>query len=128
MRARNSLPVLLSLACLSATAMAQSPQLAGTNWVLASAGKRAPMINFEADGKVTGFGGCNRFFGGYSQSGERLSFSAIGATRMACPGKAMEVEQDFFDMLNKVAAARLEGGKLRLLDVSGKQISALSKK
>lgn len=125
---RKSFIYLVGLLAVSTSLAVAAPRLEGTGWVMASAGKRAPMIHFEAEGKVTGFGGCNRFFGGYVQSGERLSFSALGSTRMACPGNAMAVESSFFDMLSKVAAAKIEGGKLLLLDGAGKQIGALSKK
>ena len=58
--------MLLSLSVVSA--MGQTT-LAGTSWVMASAGKRPPSISFEADGKVAGSGGCNRFFGNYEQNG-----------------------------------------------------------
>ena len=126
MRRSTILTVAAFLGCV--TAVGAAATLAGTEWVLASAGKRAPMIHFEAGGKVAGFGGCNRFFGGYQQSGESLTFSALGATRMACPGKAMTVEQDFFTMLSKVASAQMDGGKLLLMDATGKQIGVLSKK
>lgn len=125
---RNLLVLLVGLLAVSPNVVLAAPQLEGTGWVLASAGKRAPMIHFEAGGKVSGFGGCNRFFGGYNQSGQKLTFSALGATRMACLGNAMTVERNFFDMLGKVATAKLDGGKLLLLDDSGKQIAVLSKK
>lgn len=123
--------VLIALVALFAPEVspaAAAPELAGTSWVLASAGKRAPMIRFETDGNVGGFSGCNRFLGSYKQSGEDLILSAMAATRMACPGNAMAVEQSFLDMLKKVAAARTEGGKLVLLDGAGNQIARLSKK
>lgn len=39
----------------------------------------------EAEKKVSGRGGCNRFFGNYEMDGDKLKFSPLGATRMACP-------------------------------------------
>jgi heat shock protein HslJ len=102
--------------------------LSGTTWMMASAGKRPPSISFEADGKVAGSGGCNRFFGGYEQDGESLSFSPLGATRMACPPGIMKIEQDFFDMLGAVRKARVEASTLVLIDAAGKELARLSRR
>jgi putative lipoprotein len=108
-------------------AMSQTT-LAGTTWVLASAGKRPPSISFAADSKVAGSGGCNRFFGSYMQNGEDLSFSPLGATRMACPAGIMKMEQGFFDMLAKVSKARIDASTLVLLDAAGKELARLSRR
>lgn len=108
-------------------AMAETT-LAGTTWVMSSAGKRPPSISFEADGKVAGSGGCNRFFGNYTQDGEALSFSPLGATRMACPPGIMKMEQAFFDMLGAVRTARIEAPELVLIDASGKEVARLARR
>ena len=117
----------LLFAICSAQAMAQT-SLAGTTWIMASAGKRPPTISFAADGKVGGFGGCNRFFGSYTQKGEDLSFSPLGATRMACPAGIMKMEQDFFSMLGAVRAARIEASELVLIDASGRELTRLARR
>ena len=36
------------------------------------------VIQFSADGKVSGNLGCNRFFGTYKQDGDKLTFGAVG--------------------------------------------------
>jgi hypothetical protein len=89
------LPVFLSalLVALGAAQASGETKLAGTTWLMSSAGKRAPSISFASDGKVAGSGGCNRFFGSYMQEGEKLSFSPLGSTRMACPQGIMKREQ-----------------------------------
>ena len=117
--------VLLTLSTMDA--MAQT-SLAGTTWIMASAGKRPPSISFAADGKVGGFGGCNRFFGSYTQQGEDLSFSPLGATRMACPNGIMKIEQDFFSMLAKVRTAGIDTSALVLRDAAGKELARLSRR
>jgi heat shock protein HslJ len=117
--------MLLSLSVVSA--MGQTT-LAGTSWVMASAGKRPPSISFEADGKVAGSGGCNRFFGNYEQNGESLSFSPLGATRMACPTGIMKIEHGFFAMLGAVRKAKLEASTLVLIDAAGKELARLSRR
>lgn len=108
-------------------AMGQT-KLAGTTWVMSSAGKRPPSISFAADGKVAGSGGCNRFFGSYTQDGRALSFSPLGSTRMACPPGIMKLEQDFFAMLRAVRAAEIEASELVLIDASGRELARLARR
>ncbi len=117
--------MLLSLGAVSALGQTT---LAGTSWVMSSAGKRPPSISFEADGKVAGSGGCNRFFGGYEQEGESLSFSPLGSTRMACPPGIMKIEKEFFDMLGAVRKAKVEASTLVLIDAAGKELAELSRR
>src|SRR5262245_8027867 len=82
-----------------------APALAGTTWraetimggpVIDSA---ASAITFAADGRVSGRGGCNRYFGTSTIAGEQLSFSAMGATQMACAPALMDQEARFFAAL-----------------------------
>jgi len=52
----------------------------------------------HADNSVSGNGGCNVFFGTYTiESGNRISFSQMGASRMYCDGK-MEVEKQLLQV------------------------------
>lgn len=60
-----------------------------------------------------GFGGCNRFFGSYEANGRSLSFSALGATRMACPD-GMQQEQELFTALGATTRYEIHGSKLLL--------------
>ena len=39
---------------------------------------------FSADDTVSGSAGCNRFSGRYTRNAERLSFSPLATTKMAC--------------------------------------------
>jgi len=49
-------------------------------------------ILFNADGKqVSGSDGCNRYFGAYSQDGQKLTFGMMGTTRMSCPEPRFDV-------------------------------------
>lgn len=115
------------LAASASHALAEA-KLAGTSWVMASAGKRGPSLSFAADGKVAGSGGCNRFFGSYRQDGEALSFSPLGSTKMACPPDVMKREQAFFDMLGKVRAAKRQSATLILMDGGGRELAKLSRR
>lgn len=51
--------------------------------------------------KVTGNGGCNSFFGSYSATGNEISFTALGATKMACLDKdASDTETRLLELLS----------------------------
>ena len=82
-----------------------TPRLAGTTWRAETIMGRpvidasASTITFEADGRVHGRGGCNRYFGSSTVDGERLSLGQLGSTRMACPEALMEQETRFFQAL-----------------------------
>ncbi len=110
---------LFVLASAAAPALAHQEKLGGAEWVLAGqTGDRAAYLRFDG-GRVGGLGGCNRFGGRYELVGDRLSFAPIMATRMACRPDIMRAEQAFFDMLARVKAMRLDGGRLELMDGAG---------
>ena len=70
-----------------------------------------------AAGRAFGYGGCSRWFAGYTSSGPgRISFSGAGATRMACmdPPGVMEREQEFLDQLARIASYRVSEDHLYL--------------
>ncbi|MDH3199715.1 MAG: META domain-containing protein [Myxococcales bacterium] len=75
----------------------------------------APYLELNATKKSAyGFGGCNRFFGSYDTAEHQaLTFSAIGATRMACP-KGMNQEQELLTVLGETTRYEIEGSKLLL--------------
>ncbi len=66
----------------------------------------------EAEKKVSGRGGCNRFFGNYEMDGDKLKFSPLGATRMACPD--LQLETEFFKALETVDTYSIKDGLLSL--------------
>ncbi len=86
-----------------------------------SAGANAVGLQLQAQNlRVTGFGGCNRMFGGYSLDGDQLKFGQVGATKMACLDQSrMRLEQSYFDMLSRVARWKITGSNLTLLDTEG---------
>lgn len=60
-------------------------------------------INFNSEEhKISGFAGCNRFFGSYVHSENKLQFSPIGSTRMMCDEEKNDVEMTLFETLSKV--------------------------
>ena len=72
-------------------------------------------INFE-EGRVSGVGAPNRFFGPYiAGSGSLLTMGPMGATQMASFIEPEELkEHEYFAYLNAVYRWGLRGGKLEL--------------
>jgi heat shock protein HslJ len=108
----------------SATATGES--VAGTQWRIVEANgrtlkpvhgpQRTPSLSFAEGGRrISGFSGCNRFFGNYTQAGEHLKFDKVGGTKMACMGEVMQTEQDILRALERVDRFRIAGDQLELL-------------
>jgi heat shock protein HslJ len=74
-------------------------------------------LAFDApSGQVSGGSGCNRYFAGYTLTGEGLSFAQAGATMMACEEAQMVLERAFLDALAGVSRFDLtDAGDLVLL-------------
>ena len=125
---RFVLMCLLMLTLTAPPALAHEEKLAGVDWVLdGQSGERAPYLRFDG-GRVGGLGGCNRFGGRYEMDGDKLSFSPLMATRMACRPDLMKAEQAFLDMLGKVKAMKLDGDRLELMDGAGKVLAVFDKR
>ncbi|WP_456382925.1 META domain-containing protein [Hydrogenimonas sp.] len=77
-------------------------QLVGTGWRLVMIDndpielKRPATIRFESEGKISGFSGCNSYFGKVTLDGTSITFGPIGSTRKYCMGKAGDVEKRLF--------------------------------
>ena len=115
----------------------ESVSLTGVKWVAESLnGKEIKFkergsevfITLESDNKkVFGRAGCNRFFGTYEQNESQLTFSGMGATRMACPD--METEGKILKALNEVKSFDvLAGGGIGLYDANNALVIVLEKK
>jgi heat shock protein HslJ len=120
-----ALPVLAACATepmMTASAPA-GPALADTTWMLESVGADAPpsavSLNFTAD-RVSGEAPCNRYMGGYVQTGAALEIGPVAATRRACPHLA--AEDRFFGALTDVASAEVAGEVLILRNAEGAEL------
>ena len=116
---------LVAAACAS---NAPTALLADTHWTVASINGEpiaevAPTIEFSTD-RISGTGGCNRYFGGYEITGaETIVIRGVGSTEMACePAEIMAREQAYFTALSAVRAYRHEGEQLTLSAVAGPTI------
>ena len=97
--------------------------LTGTYWKLdelngqpatLGAGKKELHMILSSDGnKVSGFSGCNRFMGGYSQDNKHIQFGPLAGTMMACM-EAMEQEYTFLRTLESSKRFSISGEELTL--------------
>jgi putative lipoprotein len=92
--------------------------IADTEWLLQSVNgrqvsqpERGPKIQMtldSANGAASGYGGCNRFKGGYELKGNALAISKIAVTAMACEDRG-DYEADFLQALGKLDEVRVTG-------------------
>lgn len=90
------------------------------DWVLAAFGEGEPVpvglaITARIEGsRISGSAGCNRYFTQVEWRDGGLRLAPVGATRMACPGVAMQAESRFLARLGAVVRAEAAGDALRL--------------
>ena len=84
--------------------------------VLASPNRREPHLRLMADGtRVAGSTGCNSILGRYEQNGDRIRFSALATTRMAClDEEANRQEGALVEALGQVDRFMVSGDALML--------------
>lgn len=82
-------------------------------------------VVFAPDGKISGSGGCNRYFGGWGfveGQPDVLRIWRTGSTKMACPVAVMTQEHRFLEELSRVSAHAADGKELRLFYDGGKGV------
>lgn len=112
----------------AANASEAPPSLENIQWELVRLGdtpvhaaspQQAPHFVLNSDSRrVSGSGGCNRITGSYNLHGDRITFSRMATTMMACL-TGMDTEKTFLDMLKQVNRFKITGQKLELLDANG---------
>ena len=84
-----------------------------------------PSLSFGDDGRISGNASCNRFFGGFTLTGEGLSFGEMGAAMMMCDDPVMAQERAMLDILQgTIGFAIAEDGGLTLSGADGRTIAA----
>ncbi|MCH1929662.1 META domain-containing protein [Shewanella sp. A25] len=83
-------------------------------------------LTFAADGKLAGNNSCNQIFGQYQQQGEQLTLTTGGTTRRACVNALMMQENKVMKALPQVTKAKLDGGRLSLLNADNTTVLLLS--
>ena len=106
--------------------------LVGKTWTLVRVvareirGEEPLTMQFHPDGKVEGFGGCNKFTGQYTLDGDKLQFGPFASTHMSCGPAADEREFTFLTILPKVQRLKVEGDNLTLITESQGEIELTS--
>ncbi|MBC8013177.1 MAG: META domain-containing protein [Methyloceanibacter sp.] len=121
--------MLLGLVLAVGTAgMTMGADLAGSEWrpsfMRASdlpAGSHM-VVQFNPDGRITGSGGCNRFFGAYTISGDHIKIGPLAATRKGCPGLLL-AETAFFATLEAAKSFEQNDTTLVLFDAFGTKLA-----
>ncbi len=112
----------LILVILLVSCKAQQVSIMNAEWKLTKMGDQDlstvnPPVTLtldEAKKGISGHGGCNRYFGGYQSSGETISFTGLGSTKMFCQD-TQPIEDAYFKALGTVQSYKTEGNKLYLL-------------
>jgi heat shock protein HslJ len=101
--------------------------VAGVDWQLVElrgqpaplgAGDRPATMRFDPDSaRISGFSGCNRYFGTYTLDGDTpaIAFGAVGMTKMAC-AQGMELETQVGEIFRRATRYSLSDGRLTLSD------------
>ena len=94
------------------------PAIAGTRWIGAvdasvPEGAR-PRLEFTAQGRISGFTGCNMLSGTWRLEGNDIRFGPVTSTKRGCMGVEGDIEKRVLAALNASATARRDGPRLRL--------------
>lgn len=85
-------------------------------------------LSIASDMRAGGRGGCNSWFAQAELTPDRLQFSAVAATRMACLGDAETAQETaFFEVLSATRRWRLDEDVLTLLGASGAALAVLER-
>jgi putative lipoprotein len=127
-------PAMLVLKMVKQDADAAPAELFDTTWLAEDIEGRGVIDNAQStfsvapDGKVTGSGGCNRFFAQAEVNGDKIKIGKAGATMMACAEALMDQERKFFAALEKAGSFRIDGDdKLFLVDANGADIARFAR-
>jgi heat shock protein HslJ len=135
MERRNVFAAILSgclvLAACAPVSGSVPPDLALTRWRVEDLDGRGVVdrvqstLEFGERGAASGNLACNRFTTTYEQSGPRLGFGRVAATRMMCPEAVMDQERLFSDVLAGTRGALVKEPYLYLLDARGATLARL---
>jgi putative lipoprotein len=94
------------------------------NAIVTAEGRREMKFTLRGENKVTGYGGCNSFFGRYTFDESKLSFSQLAATKMFC-ADTTKMENMFMKSLAEVSVYKITGQILQLSDDDGRLLARL---
>ncbi len=101
--------------------------LAGSEWGPADGSDL--FVQFKAKGEMSGFAGCNNFFGQYELNGERLIVGPLASTKKACFDRSlMDKERAFLNSLQEAHHVDATYKTLVLKNANGDVITTLRRR
>ena len=91
--------------------------LAGSEWGPVETTAPGQFVAFKSEGEITGNGGCNQFFGQYTQKDDSLVIGALASTKKFC-AYIMQSETAFMQKLQDTRRFEATHLALRLYDVN----------
>jgi heat shock protein HslJ len=127
-----SATIMLSIAACALPGLPTADPLKGTSWRLVTLGGAGLIpgtqvtATFE-DGQVHGQA-CNSYGGSYKVSGDKITFSDIYMTEMACmdPQGVMEQERRYVEMLGMAQTFKVSSGQLQIFAAGGEVLTFLA--
>lgn len=112
--------------CLVKSAAVSAAGISANEWILEALSKARVVTPLPKDvvvtalfkdGRVTGRGGCNNYFGSYTATGAEITIGDMGSTRMTCPH--LEFETLYFEVLGKARNVNIGANGLLLSSPTG---------
>ena len=91
-------------------------ELNGTSVAATDTDDMPTLIFHTKEMRISGYSGCNNFFGNYELNGNLVTFSKIGATKRACIGIGDTLEREMFEALHHTTTLKIDGDTLQLLN------------
>lgn len=136
---RMALPIILPLA-LGALVLAGCAKVAtevrkarpltsleGSEWGPVETPAKEQFVAFKSNGEIIGHGGCNQFFGQYTQEGQTLIIGALASTKKYC-ADIMEAETGFMQKLQDTRRIEATHIALRLYNADDEQLMQLRRR
>lgn len=101
--------------------------LEGSEWGPVETPAKEQYVAFKANGEIRGHGGCNQFFGQYTQDGQTLTIGALASTKKFC-AEVMQAETTFIRKLQDTRKVEATHIALRLYNADGEELMQLRRR
>jgi heat shock protein HslJ len=102
------------------------PSLDGTRWmgvIDPAIDKRfAPWLEFVAQGRISGYTGCNLLYGAWKSDGGEVRVGSLVTTKRARAGPEQAIERRFVAALNEQSRVTREGDRLVFTTPAGERV------
>ena len=104
----------------------QLVELLGSDEVRGKGGKPVSLRFDSAKQQISGFSGCNRYFGAYTADQTKLSLAHLAMTKMFCQ-QGMALEAKFAKAVTQVASYQVVDQTLTFIDQQGSTVARFIK-